>query len=321
MLDITVPYSGRFLISHMAAYGLASVIDAHGGEAWIGHGPDMEMTPFVATDLDPVAVNAAVRQSAHDCEAAIEEDLEPGKSGNDRIPVIRARATDTDRARRATKMREARLDQIEGSGGQLCASLLAGLGAPSPWVRDPRTAGDRRPEWGATRLDGVAYNYPSDIVRAALRKVRAAAAKLDGDSLQWTQDASSQEADHFLWSPPGTTIDPIWQWLAAMGLTLLPVGATSRGRARTPGFWDERASRGGTDRGITLPVLSSPVSVQRLRCLVQLEQLAARTPTDAARLELRALGISALAVFVVDDASTGSMVQFSFGAATPIILE
>jgi len=315
MLSLQIPSSGRLLTTQLAAYGLALALHADGRVATIGHDPgSVECNPIVRTDASPKEVADAVISSALVCEAAIQADLVPGATGNDRIPVIRARATDQERAVAAVPARERLLDAAEAADEMLVAALLAGLGSPGPWLRDGSTAGKPVPGRGATQLDGVPYNIGSDIVRGLLRPVLRATKETDTDALAKLFTAEPpvrpSDRDRSRWSPDGTKVDLPCQWLAAIGLGLLPVGLTSSGRARTPGFWRQTGSR-----GISLPTLDRPVSVPRLRAILQRPELmAADGSGDAARL--RALGVSEVVSFSVVDASSGTMVAFSFAPAS-----
>jgi hypothetical protein len=307
---LSIPYSGRLLITHLASYGLAA---ARGVEAFVGHDQDaVELTPQVFATADLAEIAACIRASARECSSAVEADVEPGRTGNDRIPVIRARATEPDRAATSMAARERLLDDLEGRGVRSAAALIAGLGTPGVWLRDAKARDKRLPAHGASRLDGVPYNIGSDIVRSALRhSLPAATDVLEADLrplISGHSVATAGEPDRLLWSPPGTRIGLVYQWLAALGLGLLPVGLSARTRARTPGFWQESGSR-----GIALPILSRPASVARLRSLLQLPELVSRGAPPAAAKALRALGVTELVTFAVLESSSGTMVKFSFG--------
>lgn len=315
MLTLRIPSSGRLLATHLAAYGLALTLHAQGRLAWIGHDwRSLESDPVIETDASPHEVATSVAHSALACEAAVESDLVPGATGNERIPVIRARATDQERAVTALAARERLLDAAEAADETIVAALLSGLGAPAPWLCDQSTARRPMPGRGATQLDGVPYNIGSDIVRGLLRPVLRATKETDADVLVRLFAGHAVDAqpdrDRTRWSPDGTRLPAACQWLAAIGLGLLPVGLTSRDRARTPGFWRQSGRR-----GVSLPVLQRPVSVPRLRGILQRPELTAIGGSrEAARL--RALGISEVASFSVIDASNGTMVAFSFAPAT-----
>ena len=315
LLTLRIPSSGRLLTTQLAAYGLTLAIHANGSSAWIGHDESsLECDPLIQTDASPQDVADSITRSARACEGSIEADLVPGATGNDRIPVIRARATDQERATIALAARERLLDAAEAADDVLTAVLLAGLGAPAPWLRDGSAAAKPMPGRGATQLDGVPYNIGSDIVRGLLRPVLRATKQTGADALVelFTAEtvAPASDRDRTCWSPDGTTLAPACQWLAALGLGMLPVGLTSNGRARTPGFW--RQSGG---RGISLPVLQHPSSVPRLRAILQRPELtAADGPRDAARL--RSLGVSEVISFSVVEASSRTMVAFSFAPAS-----
>jgi hypothetical protein len=315
MHTFRIPSSGRLLTTQLAAYGLTLALHADGRLARIGHdASSLECNPLVDTDASPREMASSVVKSALICEVAVEADLVPGATGNDRIPVIRARATDQERAMIAFAARERLLDAAEAANGALVPALLAGLGAPAPWLRDGSATGKPMPGRGATQLDGVPYNIGSDIVRGLLRPALRATKETDADALARLFTAEAMvpptDRDRSRWSPDGTKLEPACQWLAGIGLGLLPVGLTSSGRARTPGFWRQPGSR-----GISLPVLERPVSVPRLRAILQRPELtAADGSRDAARL--RALGVSEVVSFEVIDASSGTMVAFSFAPAS-----
>ena len=105
------------------------------------------------------------------------------------------------------------------------------------------------------------------------------------------------------------------QWLAAVGLTQLPVGLSANGPSRTPCYW-----RDGAARGATLPVLSQPVSMPRLRALLQLPALVTPTVPSSAAARLRALDIRELVSFPRLDRPTSQSVAFSFGRGKRIEL-
>lgn len=295
---LTIPYSGNLLVSHLAAYGLASVLDEAGEKSHIGHHPDsLETEPQVLTSGSPERVTECVRNAAVECAAAVDADLGPEQ------PVIWSRPSNPDRARAALPEREKILDYLEHRSAAVAAGLLSGLGAPAIWLAD-------KPQRGASALDGVAGNSTSDFVRGVLRGSRPAALAADPAALDaaWTGVARALALtdDKTLWSPTGTKVDLVHQWLAGLGLSALPVGLRSDDRAGTPGHW-----RAGAERGLTLPVLARPVSVARLRALLQLPELThLAAPSNAARL--RSLGIRELLTFRVVDQSTPQMTKFSF---------
>lgn len=316
MLTLRIPSSGRLLTTHLAAYGLALVLHADGHDVSIGHDPDaLECDPVLTVDVTPATVAGSIIRSAHACESAVEADLTPHQTGNNRLPVIRARATDPERAVIALEMRERLLDQAEAADEFLVTGLLAGLGAPAPWLHDGSAARKPTPGRGATQLDGVPYNIGSDIVRGFLRRARNATQESDCDMLArlFSTTGPSElhvERDLSRWSPDGSKLPTVCQWLAGVGLGALPVGLTADGRAHTPGFWREPGHR-----GLSLPVLAWPISIARLRAILLRPELTAANQTDAAA-RLRALGVSDVISFSVVDVSSGTMVAFSFRTAS-----
>jgi len=305
--SIRIPASGRTLVAHLSAYGLALVLDLAGDDAFVSHDPDsLELEPIVHTPLAVDAVAQRIRTAALDCESIVEADLVPGKTGNDRRPVIWARATRLDRAQAALSCREALLDDAQDVASGIPISLVVGLGAPAAWIGD-------KPHRGASRLDGVMGNHTSDFVRGALRGSRRAAEAVTAERLVSSADATYDKTG---WCPPGTQVPLSLQWLAGLGLGLLPVGLDGVATARTP------ATSATRPQFVTLPVFASAVSVPRLRAVLQSIELApgpgGEEPAAAARL--RALGVQELVRFAKVDESNPQSVRFHFARGEVIRL-
>ncbi len=305
---LRIPLPGTVLVSHLAAYGLAFVLDDAGFDVWVGHHAD-------AADFPPQLTAAAaiedvvqlVRATAIELEGAVEADVEPGKTGNDRRAVMWARATSADLAAAAQPAREQLRERADLATSRTAAGLLAGMGVPATWQH-----GGAKPHRGASRLDGVLGNHTSDFVRGVLRKARTGVAAAKDDDLvrSWRSGVSvGTGQDKTGWSPPGTKVDHTHQWLAALGLSLVPVGLRGNDPARTPACW-----RDGSARGVTLPVFETHVSVARLRAVLGLTSLVdwreASGERTAARL--RAVGVREIVVFAQVDGSSKSSVSFSF---------
>lgn len=303
---IALPLSGLVLASHLAAYGLALVLRERDEDVRVGHRRDsLECEPVIATTLTTPEIGEAVRESARICKEAIEADRVPGKAGNERRSVIWARGTSAEGAWELLRMRERLLDSADGGGQRIAAALIGGLGAPSPWL-------DEKPHRGATALDGVLGNHTSDFVRGVLRKMRPAAESIRDEELAqfWFEPdpPAATDEDKTGWAPRGALIDPVHQWLAALGLGMLPVGLVARGHAQTPCVWSR-----GRDRGVRVPVLARPVSPARVRALLQRRELCAPELDIASGAALRALGVSETVEFSVIDRTTPQSVAFSFG--------
>jgi len=307
MERIAFTYGGRLLVAHLAAYGLAVALEGAGVEAYVGHDPDSQsFEPVVAFAGERAAVAEAVRASARATEAVVERDIEPGKRGNDRRAVIWARASfanDPDRATLVLGLRQELVDAAEADDTPFVAALLASLGAPATW------GGDRvKPSDGATALDGVLGNHTSDLVRGVLRPARRAAAEIPDDAFASPGlGPAGDQHDKTGWAPPGTDVDLAHQWLAVLGLSLLPVAHRATARSATPACW--RLSR-PTRHGVTLPLLAAPVSLPRLRALLSLAALTEITavggeepdqqhPPERMRAagELRSLGVEEVVAF------------------------
>jgi hypothetical protein len=296
------------LIAHMAALGLGAALDFAGDEAFIGHENALELRPQVHTPSSLERIAEVIRGTAESTRSVIDRNLPSSGTGMKERVAIWSRATAMDRATETLQERERILDAAPPELGE---SLVAALGSPATWLGE-------RPHRGATRLDGVMGNSTSDFVRGVLRRTRVAAESADAARLSslLADRHSASDVDKTGWAPDGARVDLLWQWLAAIGLTLLPVGLSSTGFARTPCH----NGRHPADAIVTLPVLIDPVSIARLRALLQAPELASGDlgVKDAGRL--LALGIDEVLRFGVEDHSTSQSVAFSFrpGRSQPL---
>jgi hypothetical protein len=316
-----LPYSGTLLAAHLAAYGMAVALDAAGIDVFVGHDPDSQsFEPLVMFAGGRSSARAAVCASARQTESIVEHDVEPGRTGNHRRATIWARASRDrggERLARVVALRAKLVDAADSCADGVALGLLGGLGSPLAWgPAQLKSAG------GATALDGVIGNHTSDFVRGVLRPMRRAAADEACDP--FLAPGAETSLDKTGWAPPGTRICNVHQWLAALGLSLLPVAHRHTERSRTPACWrTDRAS------GVTLPLLKAPCSVPRLRALLALRQLTQiTTPADLegtavvqATAVLRSYGIGEVVAFQRRDrASAGSSVAFAFRSGQRIDL-
>jgi hypothetical protein len=329
VLRITLPYSGHLLVGHLAAFGLAVALDDAGYDAFVDHDPgSVSFEPRVTTDALSDQVSAAVRQTAVRAESTVEADAEPGQKGNARRSVIWARASfanEVERSRQMLTAREILATQAESAGDRTTSALLAGLGASAAWGL--ATADGRpKPAHGATELDGVIGNIGSDLVRGVIRPARNAASDANGTTTvdRWTGATADEQADKTGWAPAGTQVSFIDQWLAVLGLALLPVAHRGLARSETPACWNARALK---RQGITLPVLGAPTSLPRLRTILREPALADGEAATAALSEgegpvtgyapLRRRGVAEVVVFPRTYAEgAGSSVAFTFDRGT-----
>lgn len=314
METVRLPYPGDLLVSHLTAFGIAVALDAADIDAYVRHDPDsLSFEPIVEYRAGVEDVVDAIRRSAVEAEAVVEADVEPGKTGNDRRPMIWARASFANDAGRAATVlagRQQLVDAAQADRAQLVAGLLSGLGAPVAWGTERL-----KPSSGATALDGVLGNNTSDLVRGVLRPARLAATAAEEEILG--HERSTQQLDKTGWAPPGTPVDLAHQWLAVLGLSLLPVVHRPFDPSVTPACWDVKSPR---RRGITLPLLTRSTTVDRLRALLALgalARLADHDPTSkagmAAAAEIRSFGIiEAVAFERLAKRGSGTSVAFSF---------
>lgn len=326
MRTITIPYSGELLLSHLMAYGLLITLDVAGVTAYLHHPPQsLSFTPTldVGDDIDDETIAATVRATAANAEEVVEADLLPNKTGNDRRSVIWARgsmANDPSQAGEVIALRAKLVERSVAAGDHASLGVLAGLGAPASW------GGDRlKPSRGATALDGVLGNHTSDIVRGVLRPARVAASTLSGDEPWATNPTRGKtQLDKTGWAPSGTAAPLAHQWLAVLGLALLPVAHRPLARSETPACW--RTTR-PTALGLTLPLLACASSLARVRAVLAMKALAliaaeARDGNSlAAAAELRAIGAPEVVTFErLTARGQGSSVAFSFRRGRRIAL-
>ncbi len=314
MRTIAIPYSGELLLSHLVAYGLLVALDAAGTDGHLHHPrASLSFAPSVDVhdDVDDDAIATAIAATARAAEDVVEADLVPGKTGNDRRSVIWARGSMANDTSQAGFVVQRRAELVERTGDRALLGVLAGLGAPASWGPD-----SVKPSHGATALDGVLGNHTSDIVRGVLRKARPAASTFDRADLWATPATQSRQRDKTGWAPPGTAAPLVHQWLAVLGLGLLPVAHRPLARSSTPACWSTRRP---TARGITLPLFARASSLARVRAVVGLRALAVayHVATDEddlqERAELRAFGVPEVVVFErLVARGQGSSVAFSF---------
>lgn len=329
MRSIEIPYGGDLLLSHLIAFGLAVAVDAENVPVHVHHSQSsLSFEPIVevSDEFGDAQLARAVRATAVAAELAVETDLAPDKKGNDRRSVIWARgsyANDPRQAEEVVKRRAAVVDAAAARRETALLGVLAGLGAPASW--GPDTV---KPAHGATALDGVLGNHTSDLVRGVLRPARAAAATLDAEHL-WAGPQTKVQLDKTGWAPAGTPAPLAHQWLAVLGLALLPVAHRQADRSATPAAWSIRNPRSA---GIALPLLSRAASFARVRAVLELRALVevGKQPLDTllggdadltAGAELRSLGVPEIVRFERQDArGQGSSVAFSFRRGVRVTL-
>jgi hypothetical protein len=317
MRMIAIPYSGELLLAHLMSYGLLVALDAAGVSGYVHHpSASLSFTPALEVDdeIDDETIATAVRATAAAAEDVVEADLVPGTTGNDRRSVIWARgsmANDLSQAGSIVVERAKCVGLAAEAGDHALLGVLAGLGAPASWGGD-----GVKPSQGATKLDGVLGNHTSDIVRGVLRPARKAAGAVAGDVLWATKPTKGDaQLDKTGWAPPRTPAPLAHQWLAILGLGLLPVAHRPLEPSATPACWTTRRP---TVHGVTLPLVARASSLARVRAILALKTLAADPEHSAdgdvaATAELRALGVPEVVVFErLSARGQGSSVAFSF---------
>jgi CRISPR-associated protein Csb3 len=225
----------QVLLSHLALYGLASILEA--GEVddvrigWTD-GPDPRPT-INAPGLDDTTTGAAVQAHAEGC-------VRPSSWVQRNAPVsgtsrglMSPRLTpyrDDETWRAAQDARHQTLDALTESHAWLDLRFLAALGEPSYWSHNAK--GERLPDEGASRLEMQPRNRGSEFVGSRLRKLAAAvAARSVGDVVAGLRgqsvrdEAGSDKPDSRTatgLAPPGPT-DNALAWCALWGLGQFPL--------------------------------------------------------------------------------------------------
>lgn len=313
--QLRLPLPGTLLLSHLAAYGLLVALEAASVEGFLSHPRSSQsFDPLVEIEGERDLVNEAIRSSARKAEHWVEANIAPGTTR----AVVWARASfakdPADLPKEALLMRERLVRAAERARDLTSIGILSGLGATAAWGLSNKP----KPSQGASELDAVIGNKDCDLVRGVLRKARIAAERFDGESLSLSNKRAG-ERDKTGWAPPNTEeADLVVQWLAVLGLALLPVAHRPFEASSTPACWITKAPQ---RRGITLPLLNDSVSLPRLRALLSLEALArirsaASEQMDVSEIAhaatLRSLGVEEVVVFDRHNHSTGTSVSFSF---------
>ncbi len=223
----------QVLLSHLALYGLASILEAGGVDGvrigWTD-GPDPRPT-INAPGLDDATAGAAVRAHAEECvrPSSWVQRNAPGTTRGLMSPRLTPYRDDA-AWRVAQQARHKTLDDLTKSHAWLDLRFLAALGEPSYWSHNPK--GDRLPDEGASRLEMQPRNQGSEFVGTRLRKLAAAvaarstgdvAAGLRGQSVR--DEAGGDKPDSRTatgLAPPGPT-DNALAWCALWGLGQFPI--------------------------------------------------------------------------------------------------
>jgi CRISPR-associated protein Csb3 len=322
MGDLELPGDVRVALSHLAAYGLAAILeDAGAGGVTMVWTPSLDARARVSVpgaSLDDIA--AAVRAHAGRHTGDESWTAATASIGGRLVGRLSPRvAAPPDEAGwlELVRLRHATIDALIAGRAWLDALLVGALGEPAYWRFDAQ--GKRRPDEGASRWEMKTRNRGEDFVAHRLHPLGAAVAARhleqvrDGlTGAQVTDEVGKNAPDSRTatgLASPGA-VDNALAWCALWGLSLLPVVARIGQPSASAGYGSARGPAGGPrENWFALPVPLTPITLARLATVLVSEHLAtaatsANGPaedlaTRAARQWLADRGIGALVRFPI----------------------
>jgi len=278
------------LLSHLALYGLAAILDAEGitgvRAAWSQEG---DQRPIVSapglTGEQAAAVIAAHARRANDAASWLHRSITLKGSSRALMSPRLTAFTDEATWRQAQHQRHQVLDDLTADGRWLDLRFLAALGEPCYWVRDRH--GAIQQDNATSRLEMQPRNIGSEFVGNRLRKLAAAVAARDNSQIlsgllgQTIQDeaggdtADSRTATGL--AVPGPADNAV-AWCALWGISQFPLAMRVQAdpRTLTTALTTGHLGRGRSE-WFYAPVWEMPWRPARLRTIVA----AAQTRTAA----------------------------------------
>lgn len=226
----------RWLVWHMALYGLASILDDAGVPGLrLEWSREVQAKPAVTGDpLDSAVVADAVlghaaKQAAEGSWIRRDIVLKGAERGL-MSPRLTSIGGDTDAWSELQQARHEVIDSLLDGNDLLAVRLVGALGQPAYWSRNRK--GDLLQDDGASRLEMQPRNQGSEIVRNRLRPLAESVARrtaeavltgLDGGSRRdeiGKDSPSSRTATGF--AAPGPTDNAV-AWCALWGMSCFPV--------------------------------------------------------------------------------------------------
>lgn len=301
-----LPLTGdiRVAFSHLAAVGLATILDESGVERvtlfWTGA---LEARAIVGGDgLDWNGAAKAVHAQAAAHTADDDWTAATTAMGTAVVgllsPRIKPPADDAAWVAFAEQRRTA-IDEQLHARRYLDLAMIGALGEPAYWrfddSRGPRGQGrDRRPDEGASRWEMKTRNRGEDFVAHRLRKLALAVAAREHDAVRdglsgarlidevADDDVASRTATGL--ASPGPA-DSALAWCALWGISSFPVIPRLAQPSRTAGHLPrQRAATAMRGEQFYLPVPAEPLCLARYRHVALSEQLA--TAAAATLLDL-----------------------------------
>ncbi len=274
----------RMLVSHLALYGLMSILEEKAPNAVVRGWWSEGMAPRPVVEIEGIeeedeeeAIGEAVRGHAN--TRASDSAWPAARAPRSPSALLSPRMSapkDPGAWRELLQARHGVVDALVAEPAVLDLRMLGGLGELSHWHRDRN--GKSRPNDAASRYDMQARNRGNDLVRikiAKLAKIVAARTAsevtdgLAGEELTDEMAAGEPSRSATGFAPLGF-VDNAVAWCAFWGLAALPVAP----RAGRPSITSTFLPRGkGVPESAVVPLWTRPMRPARLRALLADDRL------------------------------------------------
>lgn len=294
MNTLELPGDIRIAFSHLAAIGLASILeDAGAGPVsvfWTGSLDSRAIVEAPDIDWDKGARIVHDHATAHVQDADWTAEVVPvlGETAGLLSPRIKPPADEDGWLSLATA-RRAVIDAQVHAGRWLDLALIGALGEPAYWRfgeaggNRPAAQRERRPDEGASRWEMKTRNRGEDFVAHRLRKLATSVAARELDAVRdgltgasVIDEAGADAADSRTatgLAGPGP-VDNALAWCALWGVSAFPVIPLVTAPSRTVGHLARSRARGGRrDDFFYLPVPARAIGLARFRLVALSDQL------------------------------------------------
>jgi hypothetical protein len=225
------------VLSHLALYGVTAILeDAGHRDVRLGWTSGMDSRPRLhGTGLTAEDVAAAVRAHATRHIEPTSWIMADAADGKGALFAPRAARLTPVELRERDAQRRAWLDRLQGDGDHLSQMMVAALGGPASWARDPNT-GEPAPNLGATPWDLQPRNNGADLVSTKLRPLarivadRSVSAIRDGLVGAATVDELARHKHGYRTATglaPLAPVDNAVMWCALWGISWHPLAEQS----------------------------------------------------------------------------------------------
>ncbi len=321
MSELELPGDIRVALSHVAAYGLAAILEAAGcPDVTLRWTPSLDSRAVViAPDRDPDDMASAVRDHARQHAGAANWTAATAEVGGAVVGRLSPRIkSPTDDAGwwELARLRRQSIDEEMAHTRWLDLRMLGALGEPAYWRLDAQ--GARRPDQGASRWEMKTRNHGQDFVRHRLRRLALSVADRDlaavRDGLTGAR-AEDEVGNNALDSRTGTglagpgPVDNALAWCALWGLSRLPVVAKVGNQSESAGYLFIRRVGAPRQGWFHLPVPDRPLTLSRLGTLIASEQLVVAVRSEAAPSDAGGLGARSAREWLIARGA-GALVRF-----------